>query len=42
MNHWPFIVAAYGVTASGTLGLLLWSYIAMMRAERAVAELSKQ
>ena len=33
MNHWPFILAAYGFTAVGTLGLLAASYTAMRRAE---------
>lgn len=34
MNHWPFITAAYAVTLLGTLGVTLWSYIVMRRAER--------
>ena len=33
MNHWPFILAAYGLTLAGTLGVLLWSWSAMRRAE---------
>ena len=33
MSHWPFILAAYGLTAAGTLGLVLWSWAAMRRAE---------
>ena len=33
MNHWPFIIAAYGVTLVGTAGLTLWSWSAMRRAE---------
>jgi hypothetical protein len=33
MNHWNFIIAAYGVTLAGTL-LVTWiSYRAMRRAE---------
>jgi heme exporter protein CcmD len=39
VNHWPFIIAAYGVTGAGTLGLVVWSLIAMRRAERAVDSL---
>ena len=31
MNHWPFILAAYGLTGAGTLGLVLWSWAAMRR-----------
>jgi hypothetical protein len=34
MNHWPFILAAYGLTIAGTLGVSWWSYAAMRRAER--------
>jgi heme exporter protein CcmD len=41
MNHWPFIIAAYAVTALGTLGILGWSYVAMRRAETAVARLKQ-
>ena len=33
MSHWPFILAAYGVTLLGTAGLLLHSLVAMRRAE---------
>ena len=34
MNHWAFIIAAYAVTALGTLGVTAWSYLWMRRAER--------
>ena len=33
MNQWAFVLAAYGVTALATTGLLLWSYLAMRDAE---------
>ncbi len=33
MSHWPFIVAAYGLTLVGTLGVTVWSWSAMRRAE---------
>ena len=33
MNHWPFILAAYGLTVAGTIGLVLSSWAAMRRAE---------
>ena len=33
MNHWTFIIGAYGVTIAGTLGVTLWSWFAMRRAE---------
>ena len=35
MNAWPFVIAAYALTAIATLGLLGWSYVAMRRAEAA-------
>jgi hypothetical protein len=34
MSHWPFILAAYGLTAAGTLALVAASWAAMRRAER--------
>ena len=33
MNHWPFIIAAYGLAIGGTIALTLASYAAMRRAE---------
>lgn len=42
MNHWPFIIAAYGLTALATAGVSLASLIAMRRAERAVAEQARE
>jgi hypothetical protein len=33
MSHWPFILAAYGLAAAGTLALVLWSWAQMRRAE---------
>jgi hypothetical protein len=33
VNHWPFIIAAYGLTLAGTIGVTLWSWLAMRRAE---------
>jgi heme exporter protein CcmD len=41
MNHWAFVIAAYGLTALGTLGVVIWSYMDMRRAEKAVADLEK-
>ncbi len=35
-TQWHFVIAAYAVTAAGTLGVLLASWTAMRRAERAV------
>ena len=33
MNHWPFILGAYGATLLGTVALTWWSWSAMRRAE---------
>ena len=33
MNHWPFIIAAYAVAIAGTVGVTLWSFLVMRRAE---------
>ena len=33
MNHWPFILAAYALSLVGTIGVTLWSWSAMRRAE---------
>jgi cbb3-type cytochrome oxidase subunit 3 len=33
MNHWPFIIAAYGLTSIATLGVVWWAYAAMRKAE---------
>jgi hypothetical protein len=41
MSHWPFIVAAYALTLAGTIGLGVWSFVAMRRAE-AEAESTRQ
>lgn len=41
MSHWPFIVAAYALTLLGTVGLGVWSFVAMRRAE-ADAEATRQ
>lgn len=33
IDHWTLIIASYALTVAGTLGLTLWSYAAMRRAE---------
>jgi hypothetical protein len=33
VNQWPFIIGAYGLTILGVLGITLWSWSAMRRAE---------
>lgn len=42
MNHWPFIIAAYALTAIGAIAVLVWSYADMRRAERAVKDLERR
>ena len=42
MNQWSFIIAAYALTAIGTLGLALASYVAMRRAEAEAAALTTE
>ena len=42
MNHWPFILAAYGLTAAGTLGLVLASWAAMRRAEAEAERIGRE
>jgi cytosine/uracil/thiamine/allantoin permease len=42
MNAWPFIIASYGITLGGALGILLWSYGAMRRAEAKVDALRER
>ncbi len=34
MNHWPFILAAYGLGVGALAALAVTSWIAMRRAER--------
>ena len=42
MNQWSFVTAAYAVSLIGTLGLLLWAYASMRRAEAAAEELKRK
>lgn len=34
LNQWDFVIAAYAVGIIGTLTLVIWSWLAMKRAER--------
>ncbi len=36
MDHTPFIIGAYAVVLGGVGGLLVWNWLTMRRAERAV------
>ena len=42
MNHWPFIIAAYAIGIAGTVGLTLWSFVAMRRAEARAEALTRR
>jgi hypothetical protein len=33
LNAWPFVIVAYGVAVGGTVALVLWSLVALRRAE---------
>jgi len=41
MNAWPFIFAAYALTLAATIGLTLWSWAAMRRAEAQAEQLGR-
>ena len=42
MNQWAFVVAAYGVTAVATVGLLAWAFWSMRVAEAEVDALKRR
>ncbi len=42
MNHWPFIIAAYGIGLLATISLVLGSWLAMRRAERQADALTRR
>lgn len=42
LDPWPFILAAYALTGLGTVGLTLWSLVAMRRAEADADALGKR
>lgn len=42
MNQWAFVIAAYGVTAIGTVGLLLVSWRSMRSAEAAADAVKRE
>ena len=41
MNQWNFVIAAYAVVIVVSIGLTLWSFVAMRRAERRVDDLRR-
>ena len=42
MNPWPFVAAAYWVAITLTVGLLVWAYASMRRAEAAADALKRK
>lgn len=42
MNHWPFIIGAYGATIAGGLIIFLSSLKAMRRAEKRADEITRR
>ncbi len=42
MNQWAFVIAAYGVTAVGTIGLLVASWRSMRGAEAATDAVKRE
>jgi hypothetical protein len=42
VNPWPFVIAAYALAGLGTAALVVASYAAMRRAERAADALRKR
>ena len=42
MSPWPFVIAAYGIVAGGTLALVLASWLTMRGAEAAAKALRKE
>lgn len=42
MEQWPFVVAAYSLTAAGTIFVLIQSIVAMRAAESALEQLNEQ
>ncbi|MEO7410374.1 MAG: heme exporter protein CcmD [Sphingomicrobium sp.] len=42
MNHWPFIIAAYGIVLGASVALTAWSWRSMRAAERFADEVTKR
>lgn len=39
MPHWPFVIAAYGITLAATLATSIWAWNAARAAEKRAAQL---
>jgi hypothetical protein len=42
MSHWSFVTAAYAVALIALVGLLLWAWSSMRKAEAAADELKRK
>lgn len=42
MNHWPFIIAAYGIVIGGSVVLTIWAWTSMRAAERLANEVTRR
>ena len=42
MNHWPFIIAAYGIVLGASVALTAWAWTSMCAAERFADEVTKR
>ena len=42
MSPWPFVIGAYWVAVTLTVGLLLWAFASMRRAEAAADALKRK
>ena len=42
MSQWGFVTAAYAVVLLATVGLLLWAFTSMQKAEAAAEELKRK
>ena len=42
MSPWTFVAGAYAVALIATVGLLLWAYASMRKAEAAADELKRR
>ena len=42
LDQWTFVTAAYAVGIIGTLGMVVWSWLAMRRAEKRREEARKK
>tara|TARA_Y100000815_G_scaffold36285_1_gene30060 strand:+ start:652 stop:792 length:141 start_codon:yes stop_codon:yes gene_type:complete len=42
LDQWDFVIAAYAVGLLGTVAMLVWSWLAMRRAERRQDEVRRR